>query len=157
MAEPSGQNQKPDSRTAAPAREDAAKISPQARTLLKFLRLLLYVLFTLLFYIVVIAIIIRASHMAYDFTYEIFGSQVMEEEPGHDVEFTITEGESTIEVAEQLEYSRLVSNQKTFYIRAKLTTDDKHPILPGRYLLNTSMNYQEILDVITDNAAALEE
>lgn len=157
MAEPAGQNKKLNTKTDAPVRNDTAKISPQARTLLKFLRLLLYVLFTLLFYIVVIAIIVRASHMAYDFTYEIFGSQVMEEEPGHDVEFTITEGESTVEVAEQLEYSRLVSNQKTFYIRAKLTTDDKHPILPGRYLLNTSMNYQEILDVITDSTAALEE
>lgn len=157
MGETGGQNRKMNHKTAAASSDGAAKISPQARTLLKFLRLLLYVLFTLLFYIVVIAIIVRASRMAYDFSYEIFGSQVMEEEPGHDVEFTIAEGESTIEVAEQLEYSRLISSQKTFYIRAKLTTDDKHPILPGRYLLNTSMNYREILDVITDSTAALEE
>lgn len=156
MAEPTGIKGKQNN-AAAHASGNGKKMPPQTRTMLKFLRLLLYILFNLLFYVVVIAIIIRVSNMAYDFTYEIFGSQVMEEEPGHDVEFVIIEGESTTEVAEQLEYSRLIGNRKTFYIRAKLATDDKHPILPGKYLLNTSMNYQQILDTITDSAAAMGE
>lgn len=130
-------------------------MSPQSRTILKFLRLFVYVLFTLLFYVVVLVAIAALSTRAYDFTYAIFGFQVMEEEPGHDVEFTIIQGESTAEIAEQLELSRLVVSQQTFYIRAKLTTDDTHPIMPGTYLLNTSMNYQEILDKITDSTNAL--
>lgn len=90
--------------------------------------------------------------MAYEFTYEIFGSEVMEESPGHDVEFTITKGEGTDKVAQELRKQQLVSNERTFYIRAKLTTDSAHPIMPGTYQLNTSMNYQQILDIITDSS-----
>ena len=131
--------------------------SPQSRTVLKYLRMVFSILFSILFYAVVAVGIGAISTRAYDFTYAIFGSQVMEAKPGHDVEFTIKKGETTSEVAGQLELSRLVANRQTFYIRAKLTSDESNPIMPGTYRLNTSMNYQEILDVITDSTQALEE
>lgn len=132
-------------------------LSPGTKKMLRYFRALFSLLFSALFYIAVVMVIGTLSGKAYDFTYEIFGSQIMEKEPGHEVLFTITQGESTSEIAEQLAYNRLVAHARTFYIRAKLTIDDEHPILPGTYALNTSMDYQEILNVITDGKAAIAE
>ena len=80
--------------------------------------------------------------------YQIFGEVSVQKAPGTDLEFTINEGESTMAIAQRLEYGKLVVNKYSFYIRAKLDTAGAG-ILPGTYELNTSMTYGEILSVIT--------
>ena len=89
----------------------------------------------------------------YDFTYQVFGDVVVEEAPGVNVEITIPEGTSTMELASKLEMNRLVVNRYSFYIKVKLLN---YKILAGTYHLNTSMTYDDIINTITNYANAIE-
>lgn len=110
----------------------------------------LQLLLNIIFYALVVLIILELSTAGYKFSYQIFGDVAVEEAPGQDIIVQIQEGESTRSIARKLELKKLVVNQYSFYLRAKMTTGDKKPILPGTYTLNTSMNYDAILATITD-------
>ena len=94
---------------------------------------------------------------AYEFSYQIFGNVAVAEEPGTDVMITNRSGNTTKEIAELLEYKRVIANSNSFFIRAKLMVNDTDPILPGVYKLNTSMNYGEIIETITNPSENLDE
>ena len=78
----------------------------------------------------------------------------MDAEPGINVEIVIKEGASTMEVASALEMQRVIPNRYSFYLKVQLM---KHKILAGKYILNTAMTYDEILDQITNYANAIVE
>lgn len=110
----------------------------------------------ILFYLIVAMLIFKAGTYTYNFAYQIFGSVAVEPEPGRDVEFQIKKGESTMDVANKLEVSKLVVNKYSFYLKTKFK---EYNIMPGTFVLNTSMDYDDILEVITDisNSIAEEE
>ena len=103
-------------------------------------------LLNIIFYVVVIVLIMEISKKTYDFCYQIFGQETASEEPGHDIEIQIKKGESTMNVASKLELNRIIVNKYSFYMKAKLK---KHTIMPGTYIVNTSMTYDEIFTIIT--------
>lgn len=123
------------------------------KVLLNLTKTLMSILLSIIFYILVIFAISKACTATYGFMYQIFGEVSVQNAPGTDLEFTISEGESTMSVASRLEYGKIVVNKYSFYIRAKLDTAGAG-ILPGTYELNTSMTYGEILSVITNAEAA---
>lgn len=104
------------------------------------------ILLNILFYVVVVVLIVKASGITYDFTYQIFGQVSAAPAPGHDVDIQIKKGESTLNIALKLETNKLIKNKYSFYVKAKLQS---HAIMPGTYVLNTSMTYDEIFDIIT--------
>lgn len=110
----------------------------------------------ILFYLIVVMLIIKAGTYTYNFAYQVFGSVAVEAEPGRDVEFQVKKGESTMDIANKLEVSKLVVNKYSFYLKTKLK---EFSIMPGTFVLNTSMDYDEILEIITDisNSIAEEE
>ncbi len=112
-----------------------------------------HLVLNVIFYIFVIFLVYRASIFVYDFTYQVFGDVVVEEAPGVNVEITIPEGTSTMELASKLEMNRLVINRYSFYIKVKLLN---YKILAGTYHLNTSMTYDDIINTITNYANAIE-
>lgn len=91
--------------------------------------------------------ILKLSTEAYEFTYQIYGAVAVEEAPGAYREVAIDKGESTMNIASKLELNKLVKNKYSFYLRAKLSNSI---ILPGTYTLNSSMTYNEIFDIITN-------
>lgn len=101
----------------------------------------------ILFYIIVAMLIVRAGTYTFNFAYQVFGSVAVSEEPGTEVEFQILKGESTMEIAGKLYVSRLIKDKYSFYVKTKLKEYD---IMPGTFILNTSMDYDSILEVITD-------
>ena len=129
-----------------------AKSEARTKTVLSVVKVILGIFLTVIFYMLVVIGISTLCHKTYDFVYQIFGNVSVQEAPGNDVAFVIEDGDSTMDIAKRLEYSKLVVNKYSFYIRAKLSTSgaDGSPILPGTYELNTSMTYGEILAVITD-------
>lgn len=131
-------------------------IKRQAKTkiILKTTRFTLNMLLNIIFYVLVILIIVKLSAAAYDFTYQIYGDYSVEQVPGTDVEFQINPGESTLQIAKKLDRTRIVVNKYSFFIRAMLSTSTTKSIMPGTYKLNTSMNYSEILEKLTDISAA---
>jgi hypothetical protein len=95
---------------------------------------------------VIVYLVIKASHYAYDFAYQVFGSVSVTKNSGYTAEVTIGKGESTMEVANMLDAKKIIVNKYSFYLRAKLT---KQNILPGTYKVSSDMDYDRIFKVIT--------
>lgn len=120
---------------------------------LKIASFILRLTLNTLFYVLVIYLVVQLSTEAYSFSYQIFGNVAVDEAPGREREIQIRKGESTMSVANKLEVTHMVKNKYAFYLKVKLK---EVSIMPGTYLLNSSMTYDEILDVITDQANSLE-
>ncbi len=129
------------------------EVSRRGKIILGFIRGIIKMALNILFYAVVVIAISRACVFAYDFSYKIFGDVSVEAEPGKDTPIEVKTGEGTMVLAQKLENMGLVEDKYSFYVRAKLSTGSKKPILPGSYRLNTSMNYEEIIYVITNESA----
>ena len=109
-----------------------------------------------IFYVLVVAAVYKGSTFLYHFSYEVFGSVARTTEPGTNVPVQIYRGETTMNIATKLETSLVIVDKYSFYIKTKLKNYD---IMPGTYILNTSMDYDEILEIISDskNSIAAEE
>lgn len=113
------------------------------------------ILANIIFYLLVVICAVWLTQKAYHFSYEIFGDVSVDRAPGTDIVVTIREGESAKHLADMLEKKKLISNKTSFYIRVRLMVNQDDPILPGIYELNTSMDYKEIIETITDPGADL--
>jgi UPF0755 protein len=104
------------------------------------------------FYILVVLLIINISKYAYNFTYQLYGPVALEEAPGREIIFQIKKGESKMDIATKLEINRAIKNKYSFYLKTKL---QEYIIIPGTYIINSSMTYNEILEVVTDYSKSL--
>lgn len=127
-------------------KNDGAKIA------IDVIGFILHLLLNILFYAVVIFAIYKAGTTAKEFCYQVFGAYTMDAEPGINMEITIEDGASTMEVAAALEQYRLIPSRYSFYLKVQLMG---HKILAGTYILNTAMTYDEILDQITNYANSI--
>ena len=127
-----------------------AKKSAATKVVLDITSMVLHLLLNIIFFIVVVMLVVKFSQIAYDFSYQVFGSVRVSEENGREYELTISEGESTMRVAAKLEQNRIIVNRFSFFLRAKLM---KKNILPGTYNVNASMDYDEIYAIIAPTVA----
>lgn len=108
---------------------------------------ILYIMLNIIFYFFVVVVIIRASKYAYHFSYQVFGKvSVTKESPKYEVKIEVKQGDSTMQLAKFLEEKKIILDQYSFYTRAKLS---KSKILPGKYKLDSSMDYDEIFEILT--------
>ncbi len=105
-----------------------------------------------IFYLVVVFAVVKSAEFVYHFSYQVFGSVAKTEAPGTDVTVRIYSGESTLNIATKLETSLLIVDKYSFLVKTKLK---KYNIMPGVYVLNTSMDYNDILDIITDESKSI--
>ncbi len=106
------------------------------------------IFFDILFYVLAVIAVIFLSKYAYNFCYQLFGPvSVTTEEEAVEMEFFIEMGDSTKEVAKKLERCGLIVDDTTFYIKTKMLDCT---IMPGQYTLNSSMDYEQILRIISD-------
>lgn len=117
-----------------------------AKLVLKITSFILRILLNIIFYVVVIMLITSISKRTYEFCYQVFGQVTASEKPGRDIEIQIKKGESTMNVASKLEFNKVIVNKYSFYVKAKLK---KYNIMPGTFIVNTSMTYDEIFSIIT--------
>lgn len=127
---------------------EKSKKSDQA---LKFLCRGLLLLVNILVFLFIIFILFHACRAFYNFGYEIYGPVVVEEAPGTDKEFSVSKGESMHKVADTLYNKGLIAKKYSFYVRTRLMDKDEIKLKPGIYTLNTSMGYEEILDILTQS------
>ena len=111
----------------------------------------LLLLVNILVFFLLIFIIVHACKASYDLCYEIYGPVVVEDAPGTDRKFTVSEGESMHKVADELYSAGLIVNKYSFYVRTKLMDKNEVKLKAGEYTLNTSMDYEEILDMLTQS------
>ena len=129
--------------------------SQTSKLILGISSFIIHVLLNILFYVIVVMLIAKYSGVAYDFAYEVFGEVAAAEagETVKDVTITINKGESTMSIASKLEMNRVIDNKYSFYLRAKLFQSN---IKTGKYVVNASMTYGEILDVISNYKNSLD-
>lgn len=127
-----------------------ARVS-KAKVVLNVTSFILHVFINIIFYVLVILLIMKLSTVAYDFSYQIFGDVTVESQPGRERKVQIKKGESTLDISKKLEINKLIVNKYSFYVKAKIT---KRLIMPGTYMINSSMTYDEIFDVIGDLGAS---
>lgn len=128
-------------------------VSKDTKRKMKQLGGIIQIILNVLFYVVAIIIIMRFSAAAYELSYQIFGNVTVAETPGVDKDIVIEQGDSTLRIATMLEERGVIVNRYSFLIRAKISISDRHPIIPGSYVLNTSMSYETIIEVITRTEA----
>jgi len=129
-----------------------AKNSTSTKVTLKITSFILRLLLNMMFYILAIILIVNVSQKAYGFTYELYGPISAEAAPGREIIFQVKKGESTMDIASKLQLNRAITNKYSFYVKTKL---QDLTIMPGTYIINSSMNYKEILDIITDYSASI--
>ena len=118
---------------------------------LVFTKLTIQVVLCILFYFAVYIIVTDYAGEAYDFAYQIFGDVCVEPSSDKKVKVTIPENASLKEIASLLADKELIKNEYSFYIRGKLSTNDKRVIMPGTYILYPSDNYEDILNTLTQS------
>ena len=117
---------------------------------------LISILIEILLILVLVFVIWGAGKWAYGFGYAIFAEKTVEEEPGTDIQVTITEGQSNRQISKMLEEKGLIRDADPFYVRLMLT-DYKKLIQPGTYTLNTSMQSEEMMAVMSGETDEDEE
>lgn len=118
---------------------------------LEFLRKGILLLVNTIVLFLVIFMIIHSCRACYSLCYEIYGPVVVEKSPGTDKKFSVAESDTMYKVAGNLYEEGLIVNKYSFYIRTKLMDKDEIKLKSGEYMLNTSMNYEEILDLLTQS------
>lgn len=126
--------------------------STSVKVTLKISSYILRLLLNIIFYILVVILVIYASKAAYNFTYQLYGPVAVDEEPGRDILIQIKKGESKMDISGKLELYRAIVNKYSFYLKTELQNSN---IMPGTYRINSSMTYDEILDIITDYSASI--
>lgn len=125
----------------------------RTKSILAGLKIIIQLIFNVLMYTLILIVAFRLCTAVYNFSYQIFGNVVVEEAPGTDMPVEIKSGEGTMAIASDLEAKGLIVDKYTFYVRAKISTGSSKPILPGTYKINSSMTYDEIIRVITNQSA----
>lgn len=116
--------------------------------MLRAIRTMLIILLNIIFYVLVLFGCVQIVHMGYSFTYDILGETMADLPPGKDCNFTVEKGKTEYEVADALAEQGLIKDKYTFYLRMKLEKSKDSFLNSGTYTLNSSMTYEEILNVI---------
>ena len=106
--------------------------------------------------IICVFVIYNVGKKAYDFGFRIFSEGPMSEAPGRDIIVSTEEGDGLTDIAKKLEDKGLVSDWMIFFAQAKLS-ENKGTIEPGTYTLNTSMDSNAMMAVLTRTETEDEE
>lgn len=99
---------------------------------------------------VIVFLLLQGVTRAYSYGHGLLYEHAMEAEPGTDVSFVISTGDTRREIAENLEEAGLIDNRQAFLLQSRLYKADFEP---GEYSLNTSMTAEEIIKYLTEEGA----
>ncbi len=108
-------------------------------------------LLKLLAAILIVLAIYRFGVFAYRFGHSIFDGAAMSSPPGKDVVVVLPEGCALGQVAELLKAKGLIRDPWVFRVQVRLSPYGG-AFLAGSYVLNTSMNAQEIIAALCGHA-----
>lgn len=99
-------------------------------------------------YVCVIIAVVYIGKSAFDFGYAIFNQVPMaSEEDGRDITVVVEDGDSVYQIGKTLKNKGLIEDAKIFVIQEKLS-NYKGKLQAGTYILNTSMNVEEMMAVL---------
>ena len=102
--------------------------------------------------IVIVMMVYVGALTAYDFGYRIFAEKPVSLAPGKEVIVVIEDGMGTGEIADMLERQGVIRDALIFKIQNKLSHYSSG-FIAGTYSLNTSMDNEEIMAVLSGEAS----
>ncbi len=126
--------------------------STKMKLTLKVTSFILRMLMNVVFYILVIILIINVSKSAFGFAYQLYGPVAKDPAPGKDIVFQVKKGENKMDIASKLELYKVIDNKYSFYVKTEI---QDFVVMPGTYVINSSMTYDQILTVITDYSQSI--
>lgn len=106
--------------------------------------------------IVVIYFVYNVGIESYNFGYRVFADLSLDVSPGRDKEVTIVNGKTPKEIGEILEDKGVIADAKVFWVQ-ELLSESHGKLKPGVYQLNTSMNGEQIIAVLSGQNVESEE
>lgn len=97
--------------------------------------------------VIIVVTIYRGANLAFDYGYRIFQEPPMSE-VGRDVTVTIPEGMSAQEMGELFYQKGLIRDVNLFRLQY-LLSEFKEELNPGEFVLSTSMQVEEMLEVMS--------
>ncbi len=99
-------------------------------------------------YLCAVIAVIYIGKSAFDFGYAIFNQVPMaSEEDGRDITVVVENGDSVYQIGKILKNKGLIEDAKIFVVQEKLS-NYKGKLQSGTYILNTSMNAEEMMAVL---------
>ena len=98
--------------------------------------------------IVAVMLIYYFAVSAYQYGVRIYGEPAISEEPGTEINVTITDGMDFKGIAKQLYEKGLVREERLFYIQERLSNYSEDGFVAGDYVLSTAMTPDEMMDVM---------
>lgn len=105
-------------------------------------------------YAVAIFLLVRVGTVVYDFSYEVFGEPVVNENSEEEVRIEVEAGDGGQTVAAKLKAAGAINNELAFAIKARLASAN---LMPGTYIVKPSMSADDMIDVMSDQANSVVE
>lgn len=116
--------------------------------MLKAVRAMLIVLLNIVLYGCVVFGTIQICRTGYQFAYAVVSETPKDLPPGREEEIVIADGDSEYQVASRLAEKDLVRDRYSFYLRMQLEKGDEEHLRSGTVVVNSTMTYAEICNVI---------
>lgn len=126
-----------------------AESERDSRVLFHLLYFLLVMFARILIYLLLAFFIVRGCTQCYHFGYEIFGSVSVDQKNGKEITFPVYKEDTMYQVAKRLAQKGLIVNRYSFYLRSEWMNPTQNELRPGKYRLNTVMNYDQIINQLT--------
>ena len=123
--------------------------SEEAKVVFHLLYHAVLLVIEMLVVLLILSAIAGCCKVTYQCCYEASGSVSKDKAPGRDIDFLVEEDDTMFQVAKRLAKEGLVVNPYSFYTRTLMMEREKTKLYPGSYLLNTAMDYEEIIDRLT--------
>ena len=105
-------------------------------------------------YAVALFLLIRVGTIVYDFSYEVFGEPVVNENSQEEVQIEIASGEGSQTVASKLKSAGVINNEMAFAIKARLSSAH---LMPGTYIVTPSMSADDMITHMSDQSNSIVE
>lgn len=104
-------------------------------------------------FVVIVMCVYKLASVAYNYGYRVFTEAPVDVAPGKDVQIAIGNDDSAKDIGKKLEEAGLVEDRTIFYLQ-NITSKYKGDLLPGVYVLNTSMTAEQMMEIIAAGESA---
>lgn len=104
--------------------------------------------YIVLYSLLVFGVAILCFH-GYRFCYNVFADVRVEQQPGEDITFSVSSADSFRDIAAKLQEKGVIRERYSFLARAGIMETDRNKIYAGKYILNNSMTYEQVINHLT--------
>ena len=104
--------------------------------------------YIVLYSLLVFGVAILCFH-GYRFCYNVFADVRVEQQPGKEITFSVSSSDSFRDIAAKLQEKGVIRERYSFLARAGIMDTDRNKIYAGKYILNNSMTYEQVINHLT--------